>query len=117
MDYDQPRCFYHNDRVATDKCEKCHRMICLQDKMTYRVSNIEYGDDIYTYCPICYNEVQQTSKKASKFILVFFIIFFLVAIGSILVFLYFVLDMFNNLPFNDQKMFINCIDSLIKRNN
>ena len=116
MDLSQSRCFYHNDRVAVDKCEKCHKMICLQDKMTYRVSNIEYGDDIYTYCPICYNEVQQASKKASKFILVIFIVFIIIAFGSILLFAYFVMDMFNNLPFQDQSIFKNLVFSLKKLN-
>jgi hypothetical protein len=74
-------------------------MICLEDKMTYRVSGgMDRADDIYTYCPICYNESKESARKLAPFIILLFVVFGIVVIGIFILFGLFVLDLMNNLP-------------------
>ena len=96
MSFSQNNCFFHPDRPAVDKCEKCQRMICLEDKMTYRQVHVDYGDSVYTFCPICYNQFLQGSKKAGKLFLVICIIFGLFVIGFFAVFILITMNMFSN---------------------
>ena len=90
---DQAMCSYHPNRVAVDKCERCNRLICIEDKMVYRdaryrANNYQYRyryDTPYTFCPVCYYEtVKQQNvgsgavfvKIASICFLSFFILLF-----------------------------------------
>ena len=62
---DQSMCNYHPNRPAVDKCERCNRLICVEDKMVYRDAryrshNYQYRyryETPYTFCPVCYYEV------------------------------------------------------------
>ncbi|MFX1502350.1 MAG: zinc-ribbon domain-containing protein [Promethearchaeota archaeon] len=55
------KCVYHPDREASDKCEKCGKVICLECKMVYH-ETIHHGtgDNSYAYsrqfdlCPPCF---------------------------------------------------------------
>jgi len=60
MSMEQSKCFYHYTRIAVEKCEICHRLICLEDKMIFRqqcfiirLSDNQTFDRTYSYCPIC----------------------------------------------------------------
>ncbi|MHA2276611.1 MAG: hypothetical protein ACXAC2_12620 [Candidatus Kariarchaeaceae archaeon] len=97
MALEQASCFYHSDREAVAKCENCSRMICLEDKMTHRrYGGIDQADDIYTYCPICYNETKKSAKKLAPFMILLFVVFAIVAIGIFILFGLFIMDMINN---------------------
>ena len=69
-------CHYHPNREASDKCEMCNRLICLECKMVFHGS---YGSNHKTYCPVCYerkNEIIRThSRTATMYFLVALFIF------------------------------------------
>lgn len=103
MTLDQASCFYHPNREAVIKCENCHRMICLEDKMTWRrYGGMDQADDIYTLCPVCYNERKEAARRVSKtfgpiFLLIFAIILIIgaaIVIFSLLMFF----QMLGNFP-------------------
>jgi hypothetical protein len=72
-------------------------MICLEDKMTYRVTGgMDRADDIYTYCPVCYNEAKESAKKLAPFMILLFLVFGIVVIGIFIMFGIFIMDMFSN---------------------
>lgn len=99
----QARCFYHPDRAAVEKCERCNRLICLEDKMidrTYR--GMDSADDIHVYCPVCYNEVKKQKEKTGKVLgpifLIFFAGFLIVSIIISILFLIIIFNMMGNIP-------------------
>jgi hypothetical protein len=99
MTLDQANCFYHPNRAAVTKCEHCNRMICLEDKMTYRVTGgIDQADDIYTYCPICYNERMRTTKKMRPFIFLIFGVFVIIFIAVAIFIFLSIMQMMSNFP-------------------
>ncbi len=97
----QARCYYHPERAAVEKCERCNRMICLQDKMIDRVYwGMDRGDEIHVYCPVCYNEVTQARKKAGKIMSPICLIVFAGFCIIFVVMLIFVLTMMSNIASN-----------------
>lgn len=61
-------CEYHPHRTAIDKCTRCHRLICLQDKTTYTTPINQYNSTQTYYastvlCPLCYYTATQESRK------------------------------------------------------
>ena len=98
MSRSRTSCFYHPNREAVDKCEKCNRLICLEDKMIYRTTGGQYSDGRkYVLCPICYNERERAAARARPFILIccgaFCIIFALFAIFMLIT----MLEIFGNI--------------------
>ena len=96
------QCYFHPNIQAIDKCERCNKLICLQDKRTYSrsygtssISNNTYNSyDIpvkYTYCPPCYYQAMESGYRSYKkisaiqkpFMLIFMIPFILVPLGMI----------------------------------
>ncbi|MFW9992090.1 MAG: hypothetical protein ACFFD4_08500 [Candidatus Odinarchaeota archaeon] len=66
--------------------------------MTYRsFGGMDQADDIYTYCPVCFNELKQAQKKARPFILLIFVVFAIIIIGGFIIGTLFLLDMFNRM--------------------
>ena len=70
MDVSQQHCDYHPSRAAVDKCQRCHRLICLSDKMTINTSqssgfgdNLHYYNIQYVLCPICKYETNELFHK------------------------------------------------------
>ena len=97
MALEQVSCYYHSEREAVAKCENCSRMICLEDKMTYRrIGGTDRAQDVFTYCPVCYNEARETSKKFAPIVILGFAVFGIVAIGIFILFGLFVMDTFSN---------------------
>ena len=90
-------CFFHPKIQAVDKCERCNKLICLQDKRTYTrtygtssmSSNTYHSYNMpvkYTFCPPCYYQAMESGFRSYKkissfqkpFLFVFMIPFFLV---------------------------------------
>ncbi len=72
-------CEYHPHRQAVEKCERCHRMICLKDKMLHErwVGDTENRHLIkMTVCPLCHHDFQIESRFKSKNVTLAMIIFF-----------------------------------------
>ncbi|MFX0053186.1 MAG: hypothetical protein ACFE8U_18070 [Candidatus Hermodarchaeota archaeon] len=97
MTAEQARCFYHPNRVAVTKCERCNRLICLEDKTIYRrYGGMDRADDIYTYCPACYNILRkQGAEMAPRVFGGMCVIFLIFVIGAFAVFIFFVMMMMN----------------------
>ncbi|MFX1500307.1 MAG: hypothetical protein ACFFDH_05000 [Promethearchaeota archaeon] len=62
------KCYYHPERDAITKCEKCGKVICLECKMVYHVrytsrsGNHQYtSTSMYEYCPVCFYDQQINS--------------------------------------------------------
>ncbi len=90
----QVTCEYHPEVVATDKCDRCRRPICLNDVMKYEVRR-EVGDDsssyfyqIYNLCPLCYSMALEAeySLKANIFKGSIALILFFIVAASLLFF-------------------------------
>ena len=80
------KCYYHPEREAQSKCEKCGKVICVECKMVYhRTVHRGTGDDRYAYseryeyCPICYYDTQIKKSKSYSYGCIAFAIFFIVA--------------------------------------
>ncbi len=110
----QVTCYYHPEVVATDKCDRCRRPICLNDVMKYE-KRYRTGSGtshhhhhsysvIYTYCPLCYADVVEKEYSIAAnifklgvavfaffFILIFFNIFgtFFSGFGGVFPFMFF----------------------------
>ena len=97
MALEQARCYYHAEREAVAKCENCNRMVCLEDKMTYRrYGGIDQAQDVFTYCPVCYNEAMETSRKFAPIVIAGFGIFAIIAIAIFILFAMFIMNSFSN---------------------
>ncbi|MFX1496376.1 MAG: zinc-ribbon domain-containing protein [Promethearchaeota archaeon] len=64
------KCFYHPEREANSKCEKCSKLICLECKMVYH-QTVHGGSGYaytkrYEYCPICYYDTQIKKSKINS---------------------------------------------------
>jgi len=68
-------CFYHPEREANTKCEKCGKIICLECKTVYRVSHSSGTGDHrrtytsrYEYCPVCFydQKIKSYGPQAKK---------------------------------------------------
>ncbi len=76
MTLEQASCYYHPNRVAVTKCERCNRMICLEDKITKRIyGGSDSADNIIIYCSTCVNELEKARKEFLKKLKPFFILF------------------------------------------
>ncbi|MFX1251633.1 MAG: zinc ribbon domain-containing protein [Promethearchaeota archaeon] len=87
-------CYYHPDRTAATKCEKCGRLICLECRMIHRERVIVTTDDTqfvrYEYCPDCMpkkTEESQTYPGFGGVILVFIIAVPLIMFAGSLIFI------------------------------
>ena len=61
--------------------------------MTYRqYRGMDASDDVYTLCPVCYNEREKAAAKAKPFVMICFGLF---AIVVIVIFALIVLTMFD----------------------
>ncbi len=84
-------CDYHPSREAVDKCQRCNRLICLQDRMVVRnrhhhsssMFNNYYTETIL--CPLCnYDMNKEGETMISKFtgmqrgVVIVIVIFFMV---------------------------------------
>ncbi|MHA2099285.1 MAG: hypothetical protein ACW99A_11395 [Candidatus Kariarchaeaceae archaeon] len=62
-------CGYHPHRQAVEKCERCHRMICLKDKMLHEkwVGDTENRHLVKMHvCPLCHHDFQIESRFKAK---------------------------------------------------
>jgi hypothetical protein len=85
-------CEYHPDRIATTKCERCHRLICVNDKLIYR-RTVSSGTGrhrhsrtySYEYCPVCYAEaeINAATGPGAIFGSIFFIVFGIIWISLV----------------------------------
>ena len=104
-------CFYHSDRQAVDKCERCGRMVCLEDKIKKNYTrSVETGDtsDFYTYtvilCPMCDMNQEIKSREhilsPGKVILssIFLIVPFIIGMSFIAISLFVIDQWVNNSP-------------------
>ncbi|MFW9915970.1 MAG: hypothetical protein ACFFGZ_10220 [Candidatus Thorarchaeota archaeon] len=81
MGLEQPKCYYHPDRPAVEKCESCNRLICLEDKMIYRrYGGIDQADDVYTLCPVCYEKRKAAARNVGMLCTVLAIIIFSIVV-------------------------------------
>jgi len=87
------KCYFHPEREATSKCEKCGKLICLECKLVYHETYTGGSKDTsyayskrYEYCPFCYYETKIKKYKINSigllcaaitfvFMLVFYITF------------------------------------------
>ncbi len=84
-------CFYHSDRQAVEKCERCGRLLCLEDKIKKNYTRNEGTSEHSNYvhysvilCPLCdINQELKTRKNmlnplglifASFFVIIPFIV-------------------------------------------
>ncbi|MFX1409048.1 MAG: zinc-ribbon domain-containing protein [Promethearchaeota archaeon] len=81
-------CYYHPEREASTKCEKCGKIICLECKMVYHETYYRgTGDDRYAYtkryeyCPVCYYDTQIKKHKRSSIGFIFLTIMLLFMLG------------------------------------
>jgi len=86
------KCAYHPGREASEKCEKCGKLICLECKMVYHLTyRSGPGDNSYTYsrrfelCPLCYydrkiNIYGKQAKTVGGATIIGLIILFLVSL-------------------------------------
>lgn len=102
-------CFYHPERDASTKCEKCGRMICLECKTVYHeVHSTGTGDSRSSYsirrefCPVCFYDqkirMRLSIRKVGRIIASIFTIIVLIVV-LVLVFLKGWLASFIFLPF------------------
>ena len=85
VSYSKPTCYIHPNREAVDRCERCKQMVCVECKTKYRsFGGMDRADDIYIYCPPCYNVRQQRAKTLGKIICPLFIIFFVIVVAIII---------------------------------
>ena len=91
-------CYFHPKLQAVDKCERCNKLICLQDKRTFTKTyggsgigtdyNYYYAPIKYTFCPPCYYQAVESGYRSYRkissfqkpFLLLFMIPFILVPI-------------------------------------
>ena len=82
----EQNCFYHPDRPAVAKCERCQKLLCLEDKMIHRIyRGMESADDVYTLCPECYNQAKIESKGVQDLVKSFDKIFVYIIIAMIVI--------------------------------
>lgn len=80
-------CKYHPNANAIDKCEDCHKSICLDCKRTFRINhsgnnNSQGYVETITVCPVCYcGRVQNKSIGGHLFQVIFGIVF---ALGPVM---------------------------------
>lgn len=87
------KCFYHPTIDAVDKCFRCNKLLCLQDKKV----SYPYGYSINTYnpaipvvyCPECYENILiqrgtnfNRMNRWSVFIFLIPAVFFIIIFGS-----------------------------------
>ena len=107
-------CFYHQERQAVDKCERCNRLLCLEDKIKKNYTrDVGTGDDSYyvqysmILCPLCDIDQELKARKSILnplglvFYSIFIIIPFIVGITFIGLSLYMI-----NLQFNPDPTFL-----------
>ncbi len=81
MDRNHLNCYYHPERNAIAKCEKCGKPICLECNMIFRDKNITNKENYATrhnYCIVCYYDKKIKSDSIFRIIkeLIFFILVF-----------------------------------------
>lgn len=74
------KCYYHPERDASTKCEKCGKMICLECKTVYHVSYTSGSKEHrhtstsrYVYCPVCFydQKINAYGPKAKMSVAIF----------------------------------------------
>ena len=87
------KCYYHPEREAQSKCEKCGKVICVECKMVYhKTVHRGTGDDRYAYseryeyCPVCYYDTHVKKYKNYPYPCIGFIIIFIIAAISMTLF-------------------------------
>ncbi|MFX0063179.1 MAG: hypothetical protein ACFFC7_13460 [Candidatus Hermodarchaeota archaeon] len=95
------QCFYHPEREAATKCEKCGKLICLECKLIRREYTLTGSDSSqwvrYEVCPACYAEMKAASARGSKvFVIIAAVmcIAFIVIAALILIFFFDILSSF-----------------------
>jgi len=80
------KCFYHPEREAATKCEKCGKVICVECKMVYhKTVHRGTGDDRYAYseryeyCPVCYYDTEIKKYKNYSYGCIGVMIVFIIA--------------------------------------
>jgi uncharacterized protein (DUF983 family) len=67
--------------------------------MTWRSpGGIDQADDIYTYCPVCYNEMREISRKITPVFLIIFVAIAIIVVGAFIFVILNMLEMMSNLP-------------------
>jgi len=79
MDRNLLNCYYHPERNAIAKCEKCGKSICLECNMIFRDKNDTNKDHYathYDYCIVCYYDKKIKRYSTSRIMkeLAFFIL-------------------------------------------
>ena len=80
------KCYYHPEREAATKCEKCGKVICVECKMVYhKTVHRGTGDDRYAYseryeyCPVCYYDTEIKKYKNYSYGCIGVMIVFIIA--------------------------------------
>ena len=91
---DSFHCHYHPNREATEKCEICNEMICLECVRSLEIRQ-NRGRSSYTYtkkvCPICYDDYYINQGPGQNIVGVIFPIFFIIVAASLV-------SSFENIP-------------------
>ncbi|MFX1501529.1 MAG: zinc-ribbon domain-containing protein [Promethearchaeota archaeon] len=72
------KCYYHSDRDAQSKCDKCGKLICLECKKaftaTHGVNKSQYATR-HELCLLCYFDREMASIRSSSTTCLVFIVF------------------------------------------
>ena len=72
------KCFYHPEREAQSKCEKCGKLICLECKKSFIIRRGSSYSTKQEYCQVCYFKQQALLIYKIGFMLFMFLVMALI---------------------------------------